>query len=478
MAQIKDLPVELLYRIATCVELPSDINALLRTNSTFHPICERLLYEEIKSRSLEIETPDPDQRENRGSKRQREGPLNWAAENGKHVCARRLLHAGVPLWPSIHRLSPIVVAAQRGDLEMVEILISHDPSMIDEPCIWEWDGDDKRQAWRFLGSPLTYAIANGHMPVVEFLIKNGATLHFPDDQNLDQLDRIQPLHQALDYTPNEAIAKKLLLEHESEHDDFSTRSLLRIAASTSFEMFKLVKDTRSLPVIDDTDFWTTVISSAISSGDVRTVKFLFEHGVRPTMVATEICHPDHWKGPSAPNNIFNYIASTPPEYPELIAFLLQQINIDFVIDGSSLQALICTICGAVKVGDEELLCRLLRTDWINKKPSINNERWREILEQICLYPVTHSENVQILNASLGHGVPVTWKCLGADDPPYSRQQAEESMRWSKFCLKGAVILCTTLKMATMEAVFLALLVYWNLLLVVPLHFGKRLPYTD
>ena len=410
MATIKDLPVELLLEITSHLQLMSDINALSQADSSFHSLCDPILYERIRTRVPDNPTND------QGLQVDEDGPLEWAAENGKHACALRLLQAGVPVWPCGN--SPINTAAKRGDSEMVKILISHRPAMLNEHSLWRLRYHVHNSI--YVATPLSYAIASGHDLVVEFLIKNNATTRFPDGtrHSYDDKPYLQPLDQAI-IMSNNAFAAKLLFENSMEDYDFSSaRYFLPIAARTSFEMFKIVMDAGSLPEFDDKDFWNDVLDAALTTGQLKTVKFLLECGISINTDASEEWDPESW-GIGDPGNIFSKIGCTANHHPELISFLLQQVNIDDVVHGSSLHALICTISAAVDTCDEELLCRLLKVDWTTKKPSADRSQKLRWLEEICLYPLAESksENTRMLNICLDHGIPITWVENMVGSPP-------------------------------------------------------------
>lgn len=406
MAGLGDLPVELLLQIVSHLELPSDINNLARTNLKLFSACSDLLYKKIQTRTPDKQGPTED------TKLLGEGPLEWAAEHGKHACVQRLLENGVKEWPSRDILAPIMAAAKRGDLDMVKTFVNHDPRTVEDLALWERHTEDG--SIHRLGTALTYAIGNGHYSMVEFLIQNGARVCFPRarrDRPYPGPPYIQPLSQAISVCPNEHVARLIYENLRQQSNLPPPAELVHLAAKTSFEMFKMVSMDAALPSFETEDFWTGPLSDAIASGDARTVEFLFQQGVRPNMAGRIDWYPSFENGVSGePHNIFTYIAYVPKKHRELSTFLLQQIDIDHVIYGKSLHSFFCVVTAAATIDDEELLYRLLskanRTDMM---PLISQGEWLKWLENLCLLPAVRLDHTGILNMCFDYGIPVSWE---------------------------------------------------------------------
>ena len=413
MAGFEDLPIELVCEITRYLDVLSDINSLLQTSSSFRSPCDFILYERIKDQSRnrphEMLADHPTLLEH--------GPLEWAAEHDNLDCVRRLLDAGVPAWPCYGILPPIFAAARNGNLQMVKLLFDHDPKMAGGFFSWS---NKERSSWR--GTPLSFAITHGHDSVVEFLIENGVSLHLRG--LIDHWGPLlQPLDQAIAVYPNPFAAKLIIEEKRRRGDLLPVDKLIPMAAGASFDMFTLVLDAVSPPSLEARGFWATVLDKAFTSGDVRTVKFLFEYGVSPDMSSTEHWDPESRSihGPvykvsahgsvSVPANIFTIIAQLPKSHRELLDFLVQQISIEDVVHGSSLHALFCMMSAAATSGDEELLRRLLKADWSQKEPRISEEQWNSSLELFCLCPAVRFDHIGIINILLKHGVTVFWESL-------------------------------------------------------------------
>lgn len=301
---------------------------------------------------------------------------------------------------------------------MVEILITHRPAMLNEESLWRPPIRPEVHIYDYVVTPLAYAIANGHDLVVEFLIKNKATLRFPDGAHpsYDEEPYLQPLDQVIRMSKS-TFAAKLLFENSMEHYDISSaRHFLLMAARANFEMFKIVINAGSLPEFHDQDFWSDVLDEALMAGELEIVKYLSECGISISTDATDTWNPGSW-GLNGPDNIFSKVGCMASHHRELRSFLLQQVNVDDVVNGSSLHALICTIAAAVYTCDEELLCRLLKVDWTTKKPPADQSQKLRWLEEVCLYTLAESENTRILNVCLDHDVPITWVENMVGSPP-------------------------------------------------------------
>ncbi|KAJ5729260.1 ankyrin [Penicillium malachiteum] len=156
MASISDLPLELLLFIARFSDYEYDICALSQTNRRLHFLLSPEVYRRLR------ETPNP--------------ALEWAAENGKKDCVRRLLDAGVPPdMNHIRNAKPIILASVHGYTDVVKCFIQNgvDPNSMTLLGPKYLEPPPDKQKYSTLINPLGAACGGDHEQVVQLLIDHG-----------------------------------------------------------------------------------------------------------------------------------------------------------------------------------------------------------------------------------------------------------------------------------------------------------------
>lgn len=324
MVQLLDLPTEILSEISNHLGYLVDLNALIRTCRFFYTLLNDRLYRRI-CRAPPSSVPLVF----------RKTVLDWAAENGKSDCVRRLLQAGFPHEASfppettpphetiLNCSHPIIEAAACGYEEVVRLFIEYgvDPN---PPT-----GFHLQFGSRF-GNPLTVAVKHGQESVVRLLIDHGVDLeydsHIPDAQ--------QPLSEAANY--QQVTMAKLLLEQgcnpltpNNSRDDIDVDAFAW-AAVTDLENLKLFIDAGVDPhTAGRPNLWPQALESALLAGDVARVTFLLDHVIGPSVVDDPGSFVDsRFQGV----RVYTHFANASRSRPEIAQLLLQAIDLDGLLE--------------------------------------------------------------------------------------------------------------------------------------------------
>lgn len=131
-----------------------------------------------KSANLNIKTDYPN------SVNHGKTPLCYAIEGGYQKIAINLIKNGAAITETIQ--SPIILAASRGLLNVVQVLIERDPELLEKTDLHNQ-------------TPLIWAAANGYEEVVNYLISKSADLHVVTIDPENTLYHKTPLYWAIEY---------------------------------------------------------------------------------------------------------------------------------------------------------------------------------------------------------------------------------------------------------------------------------------
>lgn len=135
--ELLNLPIELIILIEERLPTKADASAFMRTHPCLLQILQKRLYSRAKPSEVDFN-------------------LRWACNMGNEGLASAMLRMGANVVLSVDDPVPLSIAAIHGQLNMVESLIKHDPSIINETS------DDTC-------TPIMGATIKGHMEIVKFL---------------------------------------------------------------------------------------------------------------------------------------------------------------------------------------------------------------------------------------------------------------------------------------------------------------------
>jgi ankyrin repeat protein len=161
-------------------------------------------------------------------------PLMLAAENGHKSVVEILLRSGVYTNRGLSSeddgiLTPLRLAAKAGQTETVEILLKHAKKS---------DGNKKLSISNLLRDPLLVAVEQGHVEIVEQLLRSGADAAATDDKGHT------PLYQALE-RGHGVLAGKILEHKVAWQPEGSQGHLSPILRQWSMQDLPLVSCTKS-----------------------------------------------------------------------------------------------------------------------------------------------------------------------------------------------------------------------------------------
>ncbi|KKL83138.1 hypothetical protein LCGC14_1977770 [marine sediment metagenome] len=118
--------------------------------------------------------------------------LHYAATNGQEAVARYVLGQGADIDASAWNFTALDMAAERGHLGMIELLLSHKPENVGQALIWAAYGYQPKAIELLLdrgvpvdskaaGNALCTAAEKGYLPIVKVLVKRGVNVNSRDE---------------------------------------------------------------------------------------------------------------------------------------------------------------------------------------------------------------------------------------------------------------------------------------------------------
>ncbi|KAJ5713672.1 ankyrin [Penicillium malachiteum] len=323
MTHITDLPNELLCEIIKYLTLSKDICALSRANHRLYVIATEQLNSNLHHL---FKSKNKTYGEHQAFRR--------AVKDGKDLCVRKFLKAGLEIMHHGSEEHPILLAARQGHAKIVQDFLEYgiDPNPLTEFLGW--------MGRKMFGNPLTVAAEHGRVSVVRLLIEHGVQLEF-DREEVDD----QPLSLATKGRHIEVV--KVLLDHGCDpHTPGRRRTAWRTAAESDLNILKLFIDRGAEPVffapsgsagLKNEYHWAMM--TALRQVDIPLMKFLFEQGVE-----LERWQPFNWY-----THALDHIGDCDPLYrigsaigrsPQNAEFLSEKIDLDGIVNGDNLRDLV------------------------------------------------------------------------------------------------------------------------------------------
>ncbi len=194
-------------------------------------------------------------------------PIFTRVFHGEFSAVKQLLDRDAALISirDAKNLTPLHVAASRGQSDVVELLLKYGADI---------NGPTMSGTW----TPIVFASYRGHLDTVRILIENGANV---------QSDGGNPIHYAGQRKHKDIC--RLLVKHGAVDDrlttdDIDVRNLFRAANSYDFDTVNQILS-RNTEIVNSKDIeHQSPLHHACRNGDTRTVKALLKHGADITMV--------------------------------------------------------------------------------------------------------------------------------------------------------------------------------------------------
>ncbi|KAJ5692005.1 hypothetical protein N7462_001428 [Penicillium macrosclerotiorum] len=375
-----NIPNEILLLIGECLEYESDLNALCTVNRRFFELFNPILYKRLTEHV----------HSDVGST-----ALEWAAENNKTDCMRKIFDAGVP--PDMAFVescwAPIILAVRAGHLDTVKLLIERgvDPNPVYGFYKDDLDPFTLRTSWdpEHAWNPLLEAVFRGQTAIVELLVSHGVDLEF--DSELFQVD--QPLILATSGCHLPII--RLLLENGCSPYLFNPAmantieevrpNAIRAAASSTLEILKIFLEAGADPRLN-VGYGSSTLTCAINGGNLAIVKFLLDWGIDPD-APTEL----------GLHRAFFYASHT---NRDISALFLTRIDTHRTINYGTHSNFRFLLEGAGAGGWEDLIERIL--DRGRGPDGAGEGFWIDSLQSAFDYAVQHNR-LRIVEMLLDHG---------------------------------------------------------------------------
>jgi ankyrin repeat protein len=186
-------------------------------------------------------------------------PLHCAAANGHAKIAQYLLEQRAD--PDIGT-NPVGLAAKNGYLDVVQLLLKHDPTLINKTNL-------------FNETPLILAATQGHLDIVAYLLEEGA------DLNAKTWDEETPFLCA-GVNGHLNVVQLLVQKDPTLLKQSDTQKILAIAAANGHvAMVKYLLDQGIQPAtvsFHNPGRYASPLSMAVENGHAETVKVLLDHG--------------------------------------------------------------------------------------------------------------------------------------------------------------------------------------------------------
>ncbi|GLA05367.1 hypothetical protein AnigIFM60653_005849 [Aspergillus niger] len=393
MANLNELPTEILLEILSYIDYDVDLTALSQTSRRLYNLTSKLIDQAI----LHIFN-------NSDIYPNKSGALHNATFDGNVDCVRRLLRLGIPpTWRHRkgHCWEPIQTAATRGHANLVRMFIEHgvDPNVVKDP-----------ERFNLNRNPLLAAISGGHEEVVRVLIEHGVDLEYTKEQEMN----VQPLSEATSRLRYEIV--KLLLDHgcNPRSPDFLSwrpSSALEVAGGLSLPILRMFVG----PDIPEDYFSASenyshdMVIEALRKSNLPLVRFLVDHGAEFNYRQPNHCHglPSQmylW------GDVLYHLGRLSVKCSEDAGYLLRKIDVDNIITERNITAIMGLAIGAARGGNIGLLKRLIDLDWIQSHPMIEPEIWKDLMTT-CMAEAVFGGHLEIVRLSLNRGAD-------PDDPAY------------------------------------------------------------